>query len=198
MSVWLPFFSAMTQAPLGSFIRYDMKIGGGDMANTNVIEKKKELVQTIADKLTASQSTILVDYRGLDVAEVTELRQQFREANVEFKVYKNSMIRRGAESADFGELTDALVGPTAIAFSNDDVIAPAKILTNFAKEHDALEIKAGIIEGEIATLEQINELGNLPNYDGMVSMLLNVLQAPIRNFAYATKAVAEQKEEQGA
>lgn len=168
------------------------------MANTNVIEKKKELVNTIADKFTASQSTILVDYRGLDVAEVTELRQQLRDANVEFKVYKNSMTRRAVESVELGELTDTLVGPTAVAFSNNDVIAPAKILSNFAKEHDALEIKAGVIEGEIATLEQINELGNLPDYEGMVSMLLNVLQAPIRNFAYATKAVAEQKEEQGA
>lgn len=168
------------------------------MANTNVIEQKKELVQTIADKFTASQSTILVDYRGLDVAEVTELRQQLREANVDFKVYKNSMTRRAAESAELGELADVLVGPTAVAFSNDDVIAPAKVLSNFAKEHDALEIKGGVIEGEIATLEQISELGNLPNYDGMISMLLSVLQAPVRNFAYATKAVAEQKEEQGA
>src|SRR5699024_10284516 len=168
------------------------------MANTNIIEQKKELVQTIADKFTASQSTILVDYRGLDVAEVTELRQQLREANVDFKVYKNSMTRRAAESAELGELSDVLVGPTAVAFSNDDVIAPAKILSNFAKEHNALEIKGGVIEGEIATLEQINELGNLPNYDGMISMLLSVLQAPVRNFAYATKAVAEQKEEQGA
>lgn len=168
------------------------------MANTNVIEQKKELVQTIADKFTASQSTVLVDYRGLDVAEVTELRRQLREANVEFKVYKNSMTRRAVESAELGELIDALVGPTAIAFSNDDVIAPAKILSNFAKEHDALEVKGGVIEGEIATLEQLSDLGNLPDYEGMVSMLLSVLQAPIRNLAYATQSVADQKEEQGA
>lgn len=172
--------------------------GGGIMANTNVIEQKKQLVQDIADKFSASQSTILVDYRGLDVAEVTELRKQLRDANVEFKVYKNSMARRAVESAELGELTDVLVGPTAIAFSNEDVIAPAKILNSFAKEHDALEIKGGVIEGEIATLEQISELGNLPNYEGMVAMLLSVLQAPIRNFAYAAKSVADQKEEQGA
>src|SRR5699024_5488286 len=128
------------------------------MANTNVIEQKKELVQTIADKFNASQSTVLVDYRGLDVDEVTELRQQLREANVEFKVYKNSMIRRAVEAAELDELTETLVGPTAVAFSNDDVIAPAKILSNFAKEHEALEIKTGVIEGEIATIEQINDL----------------------------------------
>ncbi|WP_106495550.1 50S ribosomal protein L10 [Lentibacillus sp. Marseille-P4043] len=165
---------------------------------SGIIETKKQLVKEIADKFQASQSTLLVDYRGLDVAEVTELRKQLREAGVDFKVYKNSMTRRAADSVELGELSEVLVGPTAVAFSNDDVVAPAKILNNFAKEHDALEIKGGVIEGKIATLEQIKELGNLPNYDGMVSMLLSVLQAPVRNFAYAAKAIAEQKEEQGA
>ncbi|HLR09184.1 MAG TPA: 50S ribosomal protein L10 [Bacillota bacterium] len=165
---------------------------------SSALEKKKQLVQEITDKLRASQSTILVDYRGLDVSEVTELRQQLREAGVDFKVYKNTMARRAAEAADLSELNDTLVGPTAIAFSEDDVVAPAKILNNFAKEHEDLEIKGGVIEGEMATLDQIKELANLPNYEGMVSMLLSVLQAPVRNFAYATKAVADQKEEQGA
>ncbi|WP_174615386.1 50S ribosomal protein L10 [Virgibacillus ihumii] len=168
------------------------------MANNKIIEQKQQQVQAIADKFRDSQSTVLVDYRGLDVAEVTELRQQLREAGVDFKVYKNSMTRRAVDSVELGDLSENLVGPTAIAFSNDDVVAPAKILKGFSKEHDALEIKGGVIEGEIASLEQINELGDLPNYDGMVSMLLSVLQAPVRNFAYATKSVADQKEEQGA
>ncbi|MUK90460.1 50S ribosomal protein L10 [Ornithinibacillus sp. L9] len=165
---------------------------------SKVIEQKKQVVQEIADKLRESQSTVLVDYRGLDVAEVTQLRKELREAGVEFKVYKNTMARRAAEDANLGELNELLVGPTAIAFSKEDVVAPAKILNNFAKEHEALEIKAGVIEGKMASLEQIKELANLPNYEGMVSMLLSVLQAPMRNFAYATKAIAEQKEEQGA
>lgn len=165
---------------------------------SKVIEQKRQVVAEIGDKLRDSQSTILVDYRGLSVAEVTELRAQLREAGVDFKVYKNSMTRRAVQDAELTELTDILVGPTAIAFSNDDVVAPAKILNNFAKEHEALEIKGGVIEGSVATLEEIKELASLPNYEGMVSMLLSVLQAPVRNFAYATKAVAEQKEEQGA
>lgn len=168
------------------------------MANSNIVEQKKQHVQDIADKFRNSQSTLLVDYRGLDVAEVSELRKQLREANVEFKVYKNTMTRRAVEAVELSDLSETLVGPTAVAFSNDDVIAPAKILNNFAKEHEALEIKGGVIEGEIASLEQIKELADLPNYDGMVSMLLSVLQAPVRNFAYATKAIADQKEEQGA
>ncbi|WP_077623953.1 50S ribosomal protein L10 [Sediminibacillus massiliensis] len=165
---------------------------------SKTIELKKQVVTEIADKFRESKSTILVDYRGLDVAEVTELRTQLREAGVDFKVYKNTMTRRAVEEADFTALNDTLVGPTAIAFSADDVVAPAKILNNFAKDHEALEIKGGVIEGNVASLEQIKELADLPNYEGMLSMLLSVLQAPVRNFAYATKAIAEQKEEQGA
>lgn len=163
-----------------------------------VIEQKKQIVEEIGEKLTSSVSTIIVDYRGLNVAEVTELRKQLREAGVEFKVYKNSMTRRAAEAADLAGLNETLVGPNAIAFSTEDVVAPAKILNNFAKEHEALEIKAGVIEGSIATVEEIKALANLPSREGLLSMLLSVLQAPIRNLALAAKAVAEQKEEQGA
>jgi large subunit ribosomal protein L10 len=163
---------------------------------SSVIEKKKQLVEEIADKFRASQSTVLVDYRGLDVAEVTELRKELRDAGIDYKVYKNTMTQRAVDAAELGELKDVLTGPTAVAFSNDDVVAPARIINDFAKKHDALEIKGGVIEGDIATLEQIQELADLPNYEGMVSMLLSVLQAPVRNFAYAAKAIAEQKEEQ--
>lgn len=165
---------------------------------SSVIEQKKQLVEEITDKLRNSQTTVVVDYRGLDVSELTELRKTLREAGIEFKVYKNTMTRRAADAAELSELNETLVGPTAIAFSNDDAVAPARILKEFSKDHEALEIKGGVIEGKIATLDQIKELADLPNYEGMVSMLLSVLQAPIRNFAYAAKAVAEQKEEQGA
>lgn len=165
---------------------------------SKVIQKKEQLVNEIAEKFRASQSTILVDYRGLSVAEITELRAQLREANVDFKVYKNTMTRRATAAAELTDLDENLVGPTAIAFSNEDVVAPAKVLNNFAKTHDALEIKGGVIEGKVASLDQIKELADLPNYEGLLSMLLSVLQAPVRNFAYVSKAVAEQKEEQGA
>ncbi|MBO8157455.1 MAG: 50S ribosomal protein L10 [Bacillaceae bacterium] len=165
---------------------------------SRTIEHKKQIVAEIAEKLQNSKSTILVDYRGLNVEEVTELRKQLREAGVDFKVYKNTMTRRATEQADLTELNEILTGPTAIAFSNEDVVAPAKVLNNFAKDHDALEIKGGVIEGNVASLEQIKELADLPSYEGLLSMLLSVLQAPVRNFAYATKAIADQKEEAGA
>ncbi|MGE7604722.1 50S ribosomal protein L10 [Peribacillus sp. NPDC097675] len=163
-----------------------------------IIEQKQTIVAEITGKFTASKSTVVVDYRGLTVAELTELRKQLREAGVEFKVYKNSLARRAAESAELGSLNESLTGPNAIAFSNEDVIAPAKILNDFAKKHEALEIKAGVIEGNVASAEDIKALAELPSREGLLSMLLSVLQAPMRGLALATKAVAEQKEEQGA
>lgn len=166
---------------------------------SNVLELKKQKVEEITEKFKESQTTVVVDYRGLDVAEVTQLRKELRDEGIEFHVYKNTMTRRAIEAVELNDLNDVLVGPTAIAFSKDDVVAPARVINNFAKEHEALEIKGGVIEGEVATLDQIKELADLPNYEGMVSMLLSVLQAPIRNLAYAVKSVADQKdEEQGA
>lgn len=159
------------------------------------IEAKQQVVSEIAQKFAESKSSVLVDYRGLDVAEITELRKELRDNNVDYKVYKNTMTRRAVEDGELSDLVKDLVGPTAIAFGKDDVVAPAKILNEFAKNHEALELKGGVIEGKVATLEEIKELSTLPDYDGLVSMLLSVLQAPIRNLAYATKAVAEQKEE---
>lgn len=165
---------------------------------SSAIEKKKKIVAEIAEKLRESQTTVLVDYRGLNVAQITELRKQLREAGVEFKVYKNTLLRRAVEQVEMTELNDQLVGPTAIAFSKDDAIAPAKIIYNFAKENEALEIKAGVLEGSVVNADEIKALATLPSREGLLSMLLSVLQAPIRNFALAVKAVADQKEEQSA
>ncbi|HCT96217.1 50S ribosomal protein L10 [Vagococcus sp.] len=160
-----------------------------------VITKKAQLVDEVAEKLTASVSTVVVDYRGLTVDEVTALRKQLRDAGVEMRVIKNSILRRAAEKANLEGLDEVFAGPTAVAFSNDDVVAPAKIMADFAKEAKALEIKGGIIEGGVVSVEEINALAKLPNREGLLSMLLSVLQAPVRNVAYAVKAVAEAKEE---
>jgi large subunit ribosomal protein L10 len=175
-----------------------MQKSTGGVMMSKVIEVKKQIVDEIAGKLKESKTTVVVDYRGLTVSEVTELRKQLREAGVEFKVYKNSMTRRAAEAAELADLNASLTGPNAIAFSAEDAVAPAKILNEFAKKHDALEIKAGVVEGNIVTVEEIKALADLPSREGLLSMLLSVLQAPIRNLALAAKAVADQKEEQGA
>ncbi|EPD49510.1 50S ribosomal protein L10 [Paenisporosarcina sp. FSL H8-0542] len=165
---------------------------------SRAIEAKKVRVEEITEKFQTAATAVVVDYRGLSVSQVTELRKQLREAGVEFKVYKNTMTRRAVEVAGLEGLNESLTGPNAIAFSTEDVVAPAKILNDFAKKNENLEIKAGVIEGAIATAEDIKALAELPSREGLLSMLLSVLQAPMRNFALATKAVAEQKEEQGA
>lgn len=160
-----------------------------------IIEAKKQLVDEIAEVLSNSVSTVIVDYRGLTVAEVTDLRSQLREAGVEYKLYKNTMVRRAAEKAGIEGLDEFLTGPTAIATSSEDAVAAAKVISGFAKDHEALEIKSGVIEGNVITAEEVKTVGSLPSHDGLVSMLLSVLQAPVRNFAYAVKAIGEQKEE---
>ena len=162
---------------------------------SNVIEQKQQHVEVIAEQIKNSVSTVLVDYRGLTVSQVTELRKQLRDAGIEFKVYKNTMVRRAADSQGLSELNEFLVGPSAIAFSNEDVIAPAKIIHEFSKKHEALEIKAGVIEGSFVPAEDVKSIASLPSRDGLLSMLLSVLQAPVRNFAYAVKAIGEEKEQ---
>lgn len=160
-----------------------------------IIAKKAELVEQVAEKMKAAAAIVVVDARGLTVEQDTVLRRDLRNGDVEYKVIKNSILRRAAEKAGYEGLADLFVGPSAVAFSNEDVIAPAKVLSDFAKTAEALEIKGGVIDGKVASKEDINALASLPNKEGMLSMLLSVLQAPVRNVAYAVKAVAENKED---
>lgn len=159
------------------------------------IAKKETLVQAAAEKFESAASVVIVDYRGLTVEEVTNLRKQLRDAGVEMKVIKNSILSRAAKKVGLDGLDEVFTGPTAVAFSNDDVVASAKIIDEFAKDAKALEIKGGVIEGKVSSVEQITALAKLPNREGLLSMLLSVLQAPVRNVAYAVKAVAEKNEE---
>mgnify|MGYP001036780208 FL=1 len=158
------------------------------------IAKKETLVQAAAEKFESAASVVIVDYRGLTVEEVTNLRKQLRDAGVEMKVIKNSILSRAAKKVGLDGLDEVFTGPTAVAFSNDDVVAPAKIIDEFAKDAKALEIKGGVIEGKVSSVEQITALAKLPNREGLLSMLLSVLQAPVRNVAYAVKAVAEKED----
>jgi large subunit ribosomal protein L10 len=162
---------------------------------SKVLEKKQQVVAEVKEKLSSSVSTVVTDYRGLTVAEVTELRKQLREAGVEYQVLKNTLVRRATAETGLTDMDEFLTGPTAIAFSKEDVVAPAKVLHNFSKEHKNLEIKGGIIEGAVVGPEKVKEIAALPSREGLLSMLLSVLQAPMRNFAYVVKAVAEQQEQ---
>ncbi|HGA3545881.1 TPA: 50S ribosomal protein L10 [Streptococcus agalactiae] len=160
-----------------------------------IIAKKAEQVELTAEKMKAAASIVVVDSRGLTVEQDTNLRRSLRESDVEFKVIKNSILIRAAEKAGLEDLKELFVGPSAVAFSNEDVIAPAKVISDFAKDAEALEIKGGSVDGKFTSVEEINALAKLPNKEGMLSMLLSVLQAPVRNVAYAVKAVAEKDEE---
>lgn len=160
-----------------------------------IIAKKAEQVDAVAEKMTSAVSIVVVDSRGLTVEQDTVLRRTLRENDVEFKVIKNSILTRAAEKAGLDDMKELFVGPSAVAFSKEDVVAPAKILSDFSKDAESLEIKGGAIEGAVSSKEEIAALASLPNREGLLSMLLSVLQAPVRNVALAVKAVADNKED---
>ena len=152
------------------------------------IEAKKALVQEIADKFKNAQAPVVVDYRGLNVEEVTELRKKARENNIDYKVYKNSMMRFAAKEAGVEGLLDVLVGPTAVAFCESDPVAPAKLIADFAKDHNALEIKAGVVDGKVLDVAGVQDLAKLPPREVLVAKALGGLNAPIAGFANVLNA----------
>ena len=160
---------------------------------TEILENKKLVVAEIQEKVKNSGSTVVVQYRGLSVGKMTELRRQLRAEGVEMRVYKNSMFQRAVEGTDYEELKADLVGPNAVAFG-EDAVAPSRILATFAKKNKALILKAGVVDGKYVNQDQITELSALPNHDGMISMLLGMFQSPIRSFAYAVSQVALERE----
>ena len=147
-----------------------------------VTQQKQAVVAQMKETLSEAKGAVLVGYSGLTVAQVTDLRRKFLAEGVDYKVIKNTLTRIAANE---------------LATSSTDAVAPARILENFIKDTktEALTVKAGIVEGEVLTAAQVQEIANLPNREGMLSMLLSVLQAPVRNVAYAVKAVAEAKDE---
>jgi len=159
-----------------------------------IIAKKAQQVAEVAEQFKNASSVVVVDYLGITVEQATNLRSELRKAGVQFAVVKNSILSRAAKEAGLEGMDDIFKGPSAVAFSNDDVVAPAKILADFAKKVEALEIKAGVVEGKVSSKEEIEALAKLPNREGLLSMLLSVLQAPVRNTALVFKAVADQKD----
>ena len=168
-----------------------MVLERGNM-NQAVLSSKIAVVDEITDKLKHSDGVVVAEYRGLTVAEVSELRRNLRDENVELKVYKNTMVKRAVDGLGLNDLDETLNGPNAFAFSKD-ATAPARVLSKFAKKHEHLVLKSGIVEGKVVDLNTLKELANLPNRDGMLSMLLSCLQAPVASFARALQAVADAK-----
>ena len=156
------------------------------------VELKQPIVQAIADDIKDAQSVVLVDYRGLTVAQDTELRKQLREAGVIYKVCKNTMMKRAFEGTEFAGLEEYLEGPSALVVSKDDATAPARIICKFAKTAEALEVKAGVVEGNVYDAAGINELSKVPSREELLTKLLGSLQSPITNLARVLNQIAEQ------
>lgn len=155
------------------------------------VELKQPIVQAIAEDVKDAQSVVLVDYRGLTVAQDTELRKQLREAGVIYKVCKNTMMKRAFEGTEFAGLEEYLDGPSAMAVSKDDATAPARIICKFAKTAEALEVKAGVVEGTVYDAAGITELSKIPSREELLSKLLGSLQSPITNLARVLNQIAE-------
>lgn len=155
------------------------------------IELKQPVVTEISECIKDAQSVVLVDYRGLTVEQDTELRKQLREANVTYKVYKNTMMNFAFKGTDFESLAPYLEGPSAIAISTVDATAPARVLSNFAKKAKELEIKAGVVEGIIYDAKGMNAIANIPSRDELLAKLLGSIQSPITNFARVMNQLAE-------
>lgn len=162
--------------------------------NQDVLKSKQSVVSEIEDKFKNSSSAVVAEYRGLSVAEVTELRRALRAEGVEMKVYKNTLAVKAAENVGYGDLKDSLTGPNALAFGSDETAA-ARVMAKFAKKHKALVLKGGVVEGKVVDDKTVAALSALPNREGMLSMLLSVLNAPVSSFARVVKAVADQKNE---
>ena len=159
------------------------------------VELKKPIVEEISELLNGAASAVVVDYRGLTVAQDTELRKQLREAGVVYKVYKNTMINFAIEGTEFADLAQHLEGPTAIAVSKDDATAAASVLAKFAKTAEALEIKGGVVDGTYYDAAGMKQIASIPSREVLLSRLLGSMQSPVANFARVIKQIAEKNEE---
>ena len=159
------------------------------------VELKQPVVAEISELLNGAASAVVVDYRGLTVAQDTELRKALRQAGVSYKVYKNTLIKRAAEGTEFAALDPNLEGPTAIAVSKDDATAPARVLAEFAKKADKLEIKGGVIEGTYYDAKGMQVIATIPSREVMLGKLLGSIQSPITNLARVLNQIAEKQAE---
>ena len=153
------------------------------MPNAQVLEAKKAQVAEAIELIKATQTGVLVDYRGLNVAEDTELRNKLREANVKYFVIKNKILKRAVDEIGLEGLDEVLHGPTALAVSADDAVAPAKVLADFAKTNEKLEIKGGFMDGTVMSLDEIKKLAATPNFETLIATMMGSLQSPISGLA---------------
>ena len=160
-----------------------------------IIAKKAAIVDEVAEKFQSAVSVVVVDYRGLTVEQDTILRKQLREAGVTYKVYKNTLIKRAAEGTAYAALEPDLEGPTGLAVSKTDATAPARIMAKFAKTAEALELKAGVVEGTYYDKNGIQTIATIPSREELLGRLLGSMQSPVANFARVLNQIAEKSAE---
>ena len=156
-----------------------------------VVDRKQPVVQEISELLKDASSAVLVSYIGIPVDLDTQLRKELREANISYKVYKNSMIRLAAEGTPFEKLAGDLKGSNALAVSKEDATAPARIIDEYSKKAPMLQLKAGVVEGDYYDTEGIIKIAKIPGRNELLSRLLGSLQSPVANFARVIKQIAE-------
>ena len=166
------------------------------MASEKAINQKKEEVAKLAEQMKEAKLVLLVDYRGINVADVTGLRKDLRNQNADYKVIKNNITRRALEECGIKELDSALEGPTAVIMTNEDYLEPTKTIYEFTKNNDYYKIKGGVVEGKVMTAEEIITLAKLPSRQDLLSMLAGALLANISKLAVALDQVKVQKEQE--
>ena len=165
------------------------------MPNQKVLESKKAIVDALADKLQNATSAVFVDYKGINVAQDTELRNKFREAGVEYTVVKNTLTRFAANKIGYTEFDEVINGTTSLATTTGDPIAPARIVCEFAKTNkNVLKIKGGFVEGSVLSVEQLQGFGELPSKDALIAQVLGTFLAPISSLAFVIDQIRQQKE----
>ena len=164
------------------------------MPNAKVLSEKQAVVAALVEDLKAANSGVLVDYKGITVAEDTALRKELRENGVEYAVVKNTLLRRALDDVELGELDEVLNGTTSMAISKDDPIAPMRIVNKYAKQMgDRFNIKAGFMDGKVLPLEDVLALSELPSKDALLAQVLGMLLMPLTSLAAVTKAIAEKQ-----
>lgn len=166
------------------------------MPNSKVLESKKAIVDALATKLQGSTAAVFVDYKGITVAQDTELRNKFREAGVEYTVVKNTLTRFAANKAGYNHFDEMLNGTTSLATTTGDPIAPARIVCEFAKKNKlkTLAIKGGVVEGSVLSADQLNGFGELPSKNALVASVLGTFLAPISSLAFVLDQIRMQKD----
>jgi len=160
--------------------------------NPSTLESKKQVVSKISESFKGASTMVIVEYRGLTVADLSELRKSLKAVKASFNIYKNTLVQRASDELGYNELDQYLSGSNAYVFSEDVVEGP-KVLAKFAKKNENLVIKAGLVEGKVVDAAGVKAVATMPNREGLISMFLSCLQAPIRSFACTVKAVADSK-----